>query len=118
MPSDETRNKTWNINHAKIEESFWKLYADTGEVPKIRELVNETGLTPKTVYEHYYDMDVSEITQKFKIHLDRSMGALAKKAEEGDVSAIQLLAKLVGWTEKRKTELDIKQKSVKVEFTD
>jgi len=118
MPINPNRNETWNMNHAKIEEIFWKLYADTGEVPKIKELVKDTGLSPKTVYEHYYEMDVSEITEKYKVHLDRAMAALAKKCEDGDIYAIQLLAKLTGWVEKKKTELDIKQKTLKVEFTE
>jgi len=118
MPSNPDRNDTWNINHAKIEEIFWKEFADTGEVPKVKVLIEKTGLSAKTVYDHYYDMDISEITEKYKIHMDRAMGALVKKAEDGDIYAIQLLAKLSGWVEKKKTELDIKQKTVEVKFSE
>lgn len=115
---DETRNKTWNDNHTLIETAFWKIYAETEKIPKISAIVQETGLSPKTIYEHYQDMDTSRITEKYKVHLDRAMSALAVKAEGGDVMAVQLLAKLCGWVEKKKTELDIKQKTVEVKFSE
>ena len=118
MPANPDRNEKWNHNHEKIEIAFWQIYAETGLIPKVREISDITGLTPKTIYDHYYDMPVEEITEKYKVHLDRAMGALCKKAEEGDVNAIQLLAKLTGWTEKKKTELEIKNKTVEVKFTD
>jgi len=115
---NENRNKTWNDNHAKIEEAFWRLYADTENIPKIKDLVTATGISPKTIYEHYQEMSTEEITEKYKVHLDRAMGALSKKAEDGDVYAIQLLAKLTGWIEKKNQTLEVKNKTLDVKFTD
>lgn len=115
---DKFLDKRFKVNQEKIDQEFWKLFDETGEVPSVKQLTNSTGLAFKTIYNHYETQYVGDITSKWKIHMDRAMAALCIKAEKGDIQAIQLLAKLTGFIEKKKTEIEVKDKTVKVEFTD
>ena len=100
----EERNITWQKNHETIEDAFWILFDRDGDVPPVSLISEHTGISKRTIYKHYEEMDTSEITGKWKLHMERAMAALSKKAEGGDVYAIQLLAKLTGFTEQKKIE--------------
>jgi len=118
MPYDENRTKNWNDNQALIEEKYWKFVTENEKAPKIRELAELTGLTRQTISAHYRDLNPEEIFGKYKPYLEEAMFALIEKAKTGDVAAIALLGKFTGFTEKKRTELDIKQKTVNVTFED
>lgn len=112
------KNDTYVRNHQIIEEAYVKLYDETGKHPSQTALAKETGLTRQTIYNHYKDLQLRDVSPKYKTRVNNVLNKLAEKAEEGDVQAIKLYLEVVlDWSPKRQIESTEKKEVIQVQYT-
>ena len=88
------------------------------KAPKVTDLARITGLSRPTIYKHLQKMQLTEISNKFKVRAMTILEGIAKKAEDGDVPAAKLMLQLAfNWNEKKILDVTSTNKSLKVVFT-
>jgi len=118
MTELETKKTDWDANHLKIIDAYTDFVDKNSKAPKVSELCVLTSLTRPTIYKHLKKMQLTEISNKFKIRAMTILEGVCKKAEEGDVQAAKLLLNLTfGWNEKTIVENKNTNRTLKITFT-
>jgi len=118
MTDVDTRKIDWETNHLKIIDAYTDFVEKNSKAPKVTELATLSGLTRPTVYKHLKQMQLTEISNKFKIRAMTILEGVCKKAEDGDVQAAKLLLNLTfGWNEKTIIENKNTNRTLKITFT-
>jgi len=110
--------KDWKANHLKIIDAYTDHVESNMKAPKVTDLARITGLSRPTIYKHLQKMQLTEISNKFKVRAMTILEGIAKKAEDGDVPAAKLMLQLAfNWNEKKILDVTSTNKSLKVVFT-
>ncbi len=100
--SSDTGRRDYAFNHDKIRLAFFEFVAEHNMLPSNSHLAKVTGLSEKTVRNHFREFDLSEITDKAKPFADSVLFSLTNRAlKRTDPATVKLYFQLVfGWNEK------------------
>jgi len=94
------RKRDFEINQVKILEAFLRVFNDKARKPTLVELVNETGLSMKTVDRHLNDLKYDVYVKDLRTLTCNVMMALYNKAKDGRAPEVKLWMQLVeNWKE-------------------
>jgi len=85
----------WERTHFTIQETYLKIFKETGIVPSMRKVSEVSGVSLASIYRHYREMRIEDITEYHKIRADRILFALASAGEKGNERAAKLYFQLV-----------------------
>ncbi len=93
-------------NQALIIEALEEIYNETGnDLPPYKEIAARTGLSTRTVYKHYQNLDFGYIVKRERVHTPKVVQAIRRSAEAGKSKAQKLYAQMMEkFVEKKSTD--------------
>jgi hypothetical protein len=95
-----TKRRDWERNHAAITEAYITLIQELKYSPTQTQIAERCKLSRESVNAHLKELKIEDVTPDIKLHTQRVLLGLTKKAETGDAPAVKLWMQLVhGWKE-------------------
>jgi DNA-binding phage protein len=106
MPDDSqksTKRQDWDRNHTAITEAYITLVQELKRPPTQTQIAERCQLSRESINKHLKELKLDDVTPDIKLHTQRVLLGLTKKAETGDAPAVKLWMQLVhGWVETTK----------------
>lgn len=102
--------RNYEANQAKIKRAYDDFTNETGEsLPSYEELAKRTGLSVKSIYNHFKKMDFDYVCKRERVHTPAVLEALRKTAiETGKAKEVKLYNQMVeGYIEEKKETSNI-----------
>jgi len=106
LSEEDPRRLDWDRNHALIMDAYFRLFVEMKRPPTQSEIAQACNLSRKTITSHASKITLDEVMPGVKLHTQRVLYGLTKRAEQGYRPEVELWLQLVhGWVPKSKHEL-------------
>jgi len=94
LSQEDTRNKTWQINQALIQDAYLKLIIDKKRCPTRFELSQETKLSEPTINKHVKEFKFEPVNESLRLLTPDIVTAIYKSSRKGNAASQKLWLQL------------------------